>query len=203
LIQRNAFLFGLLLPALAVAHANAECTNLSGDKVAMGFLECKQHSYVYAGKIAPAARDFLLGSWATNCSRQDSRLVISWSADGAMKTSLQRYDDKTHNYANIDSAEDADIIEAKIIGSMLYTSATSLTHGDMLYNSFASQMIGPNKRRFVEHQMVVFAGPSASRTASGSLPEIRVSIRDGKDLNGDALRDAPILERCSAAPPPK
>lgn len=190
-------ILGLLLPVTAFS-AQAECFDLSGDRNGLGFLECKQHSWLYNGKIEPTARDYLVGIWSTDCSGTSPRLHISAAADGTITTVLQRYDDETKQYLDPEGGPVANLIDVKIIGNILYTSTVTRTSAEIIYNSFASQVISPNKRRFIEDQGLSFGLAMPDQTAA---PQIKVSIRGGIDLSGNSPRDTPIIERC--APPRK
>ena len=193
----SGLFFGCLLLTVAVDCAKAECFDLSGNKINLSYLECEQHSYVYAGKIEPSARDFLLGAWSTDCTDQTSRLFISTGADGVITTVLQTFDPASRKFVAAEGGSEAKIIEARIVGDNLFTSTFAMNHSDMIYNSFASRLYGTNKRRFINDQMLVFATASGDQSTSARQPEIRVRIRDGVDLNTSQPTDTPVIERCS------
>ena len=190
------FLIGLLLSCADCNYAKADCLDLSGNNTHMGLLECKQHAWLYTGKIEQRAKSFLLGAWATDCAAHSPRLLISSNAAGTLSTALQNYDDSKRSYLKVKDGSETIIVEAAIVDKNIYSSTYSVVKGDVIYNSFASYMIGSNERRFIDNHVLVVGLLARGSGAGTNGIEIQVTIRDGKEVGGDTIRDAPIITRC-------
>ena len=88
------------------------------------------------------------------------------------------------------------IVEAMIIDQNIYTSTYSQVHGNIIYNSFVSRMVSPSKRQFIDNHVLVLSVLARDRGAITGGAEIQVTIRDGKEVGGDTLKNPPIIERC-------